>query len=151
LIPIFFPNLLFSIYLGAKRIPFCLGLETEEKYLEREFEYKEIYDIVKYINKEIPKNKKIIFLGAVLNPQYYCPNHTLIGGYFELNFFHKDIDSKLKKLKGDNIEYIVIPKEVSTYFSSEDLLWFSKDYKKYLDLIYSNSERSIYKFKDKKL
>src|SRR3989339_712188 len=152
------PNAVFSAYWGFKRIPLFIGKESVDSYLTREYTILETYPVVKYINENIPKNKKVLFLGTVWAPQYYYQNNMALGmGEYPPDFFSQNIKEVIARLHQDGVNYLVLLRKDLTKDNENNLFytylyqppgmcisWLNNNNKKNFKLLYEKNDVEVY-------
>lgn len=144
------PNLLFSVYLGVKRLPLFLGFITKEEYLRKEIEY---YPVIEYANQKLPQGRSVLLLGFAPNvPQYYFKNKVFP---WDSSMETQDIKSVFTIFKQKNIDYIFILRDhfyitqnscVHKFYPFLKLDWLTaQNEKKYLSLIHKYNKAHLYK------
>ncbi|OGR42322.1 MAG: hypothetical protein A2X35_01050 [Elusimicrobia bacterium GWA2_61_42] len=146
------PNALMSVYFGVKRIPFALGLQTEDQYLGREYEA-EGWPVVRWVAQNVPEKDAVLVLGDVFFRTYYYKQRIIAGNrpsLLELPF------SEARKFLAENgIRYIILDKgryslEGGVYRNKAygwlSVHWFKDDsISNYFDLAYSGGDIAVYR------
>lgn len=122
-------NIFLFFYVESTVQPFgvALGLESKSEYLSRKLPY---YDTFQYINQNLPRKTKILFLGE--QRSYGCLRDCMPSFVFVPNFYTvlanevKDVKEFTSKLKEQNVTHILLNKPEYQRLESYHVYDFSK-------------------------
>ena len=148
------PNVCISVYFGAKRIPFVLGFQSEDQYLQKQYEF-EGWDVVKWVGKNISPTAKICYLGATWPPAYYY-DQTVISAN-RPSILRYSLNKAKAYLQDNNYSYIILCRNSYTdkngvlYHSAlpfMNLYWFEgTSIDKEFDMVYSSNGTRVYRIR----
>ena len=151
LVMILVPNVCMSVYFGAKRIPYILGIQSADQYLQKEYEF-EGWDVVKWAGKNIPPAAGICYLGETFAKSYYYDQNIITGN--RPSILRYSLGDAKAYFKSNNIGYIILHRNqyVETngvfYHASPfmNVYWFKgTSIDRELTLLYSSKETCVYK------
>ncbi|MBU2575019.1 MAG: phospholipid carrier-dependent glycosyltransferase [Elusimicrobia bacterium] len=151
LVMILFPNVCMSVYFGAKRIPYIMGIQSADQYLQKEYEY-EGWDVVKWVGENIPPTARICHLGEVWAKRYYY-NQSIITGN-RPSILRYSLSEAKAYFKSNNIGYIILQKNQYTEVKGVlyntlpflNVYWFEgTSIDREFVLLYSNNKTCVYK------
>ena len=134
--------------------PVALGIQTRKEYLESKLDY---YKGMKFINNNLPKEAKILFIGETRG--YYCNRCYITNSVFDLNPIveiannSKSAEEMLEKLKNMGITHILyndreaerLEKGYHIFYWNDNGYEINKNFKqKYLQCIYQEEAVYIY-------
>ena len=99
------PNVLTSVYFGARRLPYILGRESEDQYLQKQYEW-EGWDVVKWAGKNIPPDARVFYLGEVYPFSYYYTQTVIAGN--RPSVLRYSLAEARAYLKENDIDYVIM-------------------------------------------
>ncbi len=99
------PGVCTSVYFGARRLPYILGFQSADQYLQKQYEW-EGWDTVKWVADNIPPDARILYLGEVYPFAYYY-KQTIIGGN-RPSILGYSLSGAKEYLKENNIAYLLV-------------------------------------------
>ncbi|MGA1790107.1 MAG: ArnT family glycosyltransferase [bacterium] len=150
---IIFPNMLFNIYLGGKRIPVFTGMQSREDYLRKEYDGREGYETVEFCNNHLGRENIFVLTRDFVLPYYY--KNRLVTNNTTTFLGMSDIKAVLSHLRQEGVGYFMFCKEgfiekngafINASWPSLRLNWFTQEHKeRYFDLIYDRNDVVIYR------
>jgi hypothetical protein len=102
------PNLLFSVALGVKRLPYLTGRQSEEDYLQKRYKCYEGYEMMHYLRTAVMPSTIILYLGPLVSPAYYFPGRHYYGmETFHPRFYNTTTANLARSLKRQNIQSVL--------------------------------------------
>ncbi|MEW6096608.1 MAG: glycosyltransferase family 39 protein [bacterium] len=116
LLVILFINLSWNLFNVSKIIYknsyfMCLKKDGSEKFMLKKSIIRNYYDVISYINHNLPKQSKVLFIGEVRS--YYCQKDKLVSTQFDTNIIlelihkSKDIEEMMKHLKELGVTHVL--------------------------------------------
>jgi 4-amino-4-deoxy-L-arabinose transferase-like glycosyltransferase len=102
-----FPNCVFSYYFGLKRIPFFIGKQSKDEYLQKEYP-EPSWNLIKFCNANLPPNAVILGITNLHCNPYYYRNKFFAARPSQLSL--SDAKEILSFLKAKKIDYIIFYK-----------------------------------------
>jgi hypothetical protein len=131
LIALLVPNVIMSLYWGGRRLPYFLGRQSWEGYLENNYKIIEGYPMMQYIHSHLLPGSQIIVAGTVLCPAFYYPTLTMYSMPKLPPAVYNSTTSELAaQMRRRNIEYLLYIKSgflqangrsAMTYFPNNQL------------------------------
>jgi hypothetical protein len=153
-----FPGVLFSLAMGAKRIPLWTGGESSNEFIKKNWSLIEDYDLYRFITERIPQGQNILFTYQNVAPAFFYPNQHAFGiGIYSPEFYSLGIDEAASQLRRDGIRYVLTSQVECRYNFVGDcisplgvkLSWIiSKQMAKRFQLLFQGSRSSLYELKD---
>jgi len=150
---IIFPNMLFNIYLGGKRIPVFTGMQSTEDYLRKEYDGREGYETVEFCNDHLGRENIFVLTRDFVLPYYY--KNRLVTNNTTTFLGMTDIKSVLSHFQKEGVGYFMFCKEgftekngifINASWPSLRLNWFTQEHReRYFDLIYDRNDVVIYR------
>ena len=104
---LFFPNCALSYYFGFKRIPFFIGKQSKDEYLQKEYP-EPSWDLIKFCNTNLPPDAVILGITNLHCNPYYYNNKFFAARPSQLSL--ADAEEILTFLKTKKIDYIIFYK-----------------------------------------
>ncbi|MBU2575013.1 MAG: glycosyltransferase family 39 protein [Elusimicrobia bacterium] len=145
------PGVCMSVYFGAKRIPYVLGFQSEDQYLQKEYEF-EGWDVVKWVGKNISSAARIFYLGETFAKGYYYDQSMITGN--RPGILRYSLSEAKAYFKSNNIGYLILHRnqyvETNGVFYHAmpfmNVYWFEgTSIDRELTLLYSSKETCVYK------
>jgi len=116
----------------------CLKKEGCEKFMLKKSIIQDYYDVISYINHNLPPQSKVLFIGEPRS--YYCQKNKLVSTQFDTNIIlelihkSKDIKELMNKLKDLGVTHVL--------YSEVGTLWLTK----YFDYFHwqNDGEKRLY-------
>ncbi|MBA3051718.1 glycosyltransferase family 39 protein [bacterium] len=156
LLALIFPNSVLSYYFGFKRLPFFLGRQTAEEYIQEECPPEMEINFIKFCNKNLPKEATLLNISslAVQAAPYY--QMKIIPAKRE-QIGLEEPDEILEFLNNKKIDYVVFQKRVYSHNKDGSFTntampffkfnWFkNKIFMKHFQLMYSEKDK-VYLYK----
>ena len=99
------PGVCMSVYFGARRLPYILGLRSADQYLQQQYEW-EGWDVVKWVRANVPASERLFFLGEVDTIAYYY-DQTMYAGNCPTILRYRLKEAKAY-LKDRHIGYVIV-------------------------------------------
>jgi hypothetical protein len=104
-------TLSFLVSFGADTpLPFFLGLETRDQYLERHLG--DYYRAISYLNEELPSSARVLFLWEPRS--YYCRAECLpdaiLDSFVHLRYRYGDAEGIAEHLRAEGISHVLFYK-----------------------------------------
>jgi hypothetical protein len=110
-VTLFLNTLMFVVSFGADTpLPFFLGLETRDQYLERHLG--DYYRAISYLNENLPPSSRVVFLWEPRS--YYCQGDclpdALLDTFLHLRYRYGDAEGIVAYLRAQGITHVLFRK-----------------------------------------
>ncbi len=114
------PNACMSVYFGAKRLPYILGIQSADQYLQKQYEF-EGWDVVKWVRKNVPPASRICYLGATWPPAYYYDQPVISAS--RPSVLRYSLGEARTYLKNNGFDYVILCR--NSYTEADGILYHS--------------------------
>lgn len=105
------PQSLLGIYFAAKRVPYVMGRQSADAYLQQNYTIYEGYAMMQFIHEHVPAGSAIHYIGLAAPPTFYYSQWPMTATpRYAPAFYEQSAQQMARQLTADGVAYLLVQK-----------------------------------------